>query len=219
MLKTISINKENEKLIIDSQSQIFINHMNNGSLKIEAKASADILFVIKEQDLISKIDLNLAEPNIEVNVKFLAVTKDAQNFKVSFKTIHKSPRTDCNFKFFGFAFDESSLAIQANNSIEKGNKESNTHQILKVLSDQNAKVKGEPGLFIDEFDVTASHGNSIGQIDQRSLYYLQSRGIDKKKARWMIIEGEVKSLLSNFDAEFTKEILNQIKTIMGVANV
>ena len=219
MLKTISINNANEKLLIDSKSQLFINHMNDGILEIEAKASADILFVIKEQDLNSKIQLTLSEPNIEINIKFLAVTREKQNFKVSFKTVHKSPRTDCNFKFFGFAFDNSTLAIQANNSIEKGNKESNTHQILKVISDQNAKVKGEPGLFIDEFDVTASHGNSIGQIDQRSLYYLQSRGIDKKKARWMIIEGEVKSLLSGFDSDFSANILTEIKTIMGVENV
>lgn len=215
-IKHLSISENYKELTIDETSILFVDHMNSGELVINANASANILFVIKNQDLKRKITINLIKPSIEVNVKFLAITKDKQEFNVDFKAIHKAVRTDCDFKFFGFAFGDSFLGIKANNTIEKGNKESNTHQLLKVLSDQNAKVKGEPGLFIDEFDVSASHGNSIGQIDQRSLYYLQTRGVSKTKARWIIVEGEVKALLEGFDPSIVSSTLKELQTIMGV---
>lgn len=215
-IKHLEISDNYKEISIDETSIIYIDHMVSGELLINATASANILFVIKDQDLKRKITINLIQPSIEVNVKFLAVTKENQEFNVDFKAVHKAVRTDCDFKFFGFAFGDSFLGIKANNTIEKGNKESNTHQLLKVISDQNAKVKGEPGLFIDEFDVSASHGNSIGQIDQRSLYYLQTRGISRTKARWIIVEGEVKALLEGFDPSIVTSTLKELQTIMGV---
>lgn len=215
-IKHLEISDNYKEMSIDETSIIFIDHMVSGELLINATASANILFVIKDQDLKRKITINLIKPSIEVNVKFLAITKENQEFNVDFKAIHKAVRTDCDFKFFGFAFGDSFLGIKANNTIEKGNKESNTHQLLKVISDQNAKVKGEPGLFIDEFDVSASHGNSIGQIDQRSLYYLQTRGISRTKARWIIVEGEVKALLEGFDPSIVTSTLKELQAIMGV---
>lgn len=215
-IKHLEISDNYKEISIDETSIIYIDHMVSGELLINASASANILFVIKDQDLKRKITINLIQPSIEVNVKFLAITKENQEFNVDFKAVHKAVRTDCDFKFFGFAFGDSFLGIKANNTIEKGNKESNTHQLLKVISDQNAKVKGEPGLFIDEFDVSASHGNSIGQIDQRSLYYLQTRGISRTKARWIIVEGEVKALLEGFDPSIVTSTLKELQTIMGV---
>lgn len=215
-IKHLEISDNYKEISIDETSIIYIDHMVSGELLINATASANILFVIKDQDLKRKITINLIQPSIEVNVKFLAITKENQEFNVDFKAVHKAVRTDCDFKFFGFAFGDSFLGIKANNTIEKGNKESNTHQLLKVISDQNAKVKGEPGLFIDEFDVSASHGNSIGQIDQRSLYYLQTRGISRTKARWIIVEGEVKALLEGFDPSIVTSTLKELQTIMGV---
>lgn len=215
-IKHLEISDNYKEISIDETSIIYIDHMVSGELLINASASANILFVIKDQDLKRKITINLIQPSIEVNVKFLAITKENQEFNVDFKAVHKAVRTDCDFKFFGFAFGDSFLGIKANNTIEKGNKESNTHQLLKVISDQNAKVKGEPGLFIDEFDVSASHGNSIGQIDQRSLYYLQTRGISRTKARWIIVEGEVKALLEGFDPSIVSNTLKELQTIMGV---
>ena len=215
-VKNISFSDTNRDLTIDQDSMIFVSSLANGEINIEAKASANILFLVKDSTLDTKIKIDITEPNTELNINFLAITKEEEKAKITFLITHKQKRTDCNFKFFGFAFEKSSLTIKANNSIQRGNIQSNTHQLLKVLSDQEAKVQGEPGLFIDEFDVSASHGNSIGQINERALYYIQSRGLDRISARWIIIEGEVKDLLKDFDKDVSSKVINDLKTIMGV---
>ena len=54
-----------------------------------------------------------------------------------------------------------------------------------LLSD-NADVNTKPQLEIDANDVKCSHGATIGQIDEESLFYLRSRGIGESEARSLL---------------------------------
>ena len=46
-----------------------------------------------------------------------------------------------------------------------------------------------PSLEIDANDVRASHGATIGQIDEEDIFYLMSRGIPRNIAVKMVVEG------------------------------
>ncbi len=85
-----------------------------------------------------------------------------------------------------------------------------------MVTEDKAKAIGQPGLFIDDFDLKASHGNSIGQIDQRTLYYLQSKGISKANARWIIIQGLMQEALSSLETNDSKKIITTIREALGV---
>jgi Fe-S cluster assembly protein SufD len=54
------------------------------------------------------------------------------------------------------------------------------HNLL--LSD-DAEVDAKPELEIYADDVKCSHGTTVGQLDETSLYYLRTRGLDKPLAR------------------------------------
>lgn len=61
------------------------------------------------------------------------------------------------------------------------------HQSNKnLLLSKNAEVDTKPELEIYADDVKCSHSATIGQLDDKALFYLQSRGISKQKARHML---------------------------------
>lgn len=64
-----------------------------------------------------------------------------------------------------------------------------------LLSD-DAKVFVKPTLKIYHDDVACSHGNTVGALDRESIFYLESRGIDKKRAEDLLIRAFAKDVIS-----------------------
>jgi Fe-S cluster assembly protein SufD len=60
-----------------------------------------------------------------------------------------------------------------------------TNKVL-LLSD-DAQINTKPQLEIFADDVKCTHGAAVGQLDEDSLFYLRSRGIDREAARKMLI--------------------------------
>jgi Fe-S cluster assembly protein SufD len=56
-----------------------------------------------------------------------------------------------------------------------------------VLIGEKATINAKPQLEIFADDVKCSHGCTIGQLDEKALFYLQSRGIPKKEARALLL--------------------------------
>jgi len=67
-----------------------------------------------------------------------------------------------------------------------------------LLLSRNARIDTKPQLEIFADDVKCTHGATVGELDSDALFYLQSRGIDKKDATLMLTRA--------FAAEVTQEI-------------
>ncbi len=79
-----------------------------------------------------------------------------------------------------------------------------------LLSDL-AKFTAKPELEIYADDVKCSHGSSSGSIDEDSLFYLRSRGIDEKDAKKMMIEGFLAEAVQKItDKNFQQLFLNKL---------
>ncbi|MEX0790758.1 MAG: Fe-S cluster assembly protein SufD [Actinomycetota bacterium] len=63
-----------------------------------------------------------------------------------------------------------------------------------VLSD-HAMANSKPELEIENNDVRCSHAASVGQMDENEIFYLQSRGIDRKAAEHLIVKGFLEEVL------------------------
>ena len=55
--------------------------------------------------------------------------------------------------------------------------------------DDNAEFNSKPELEIYADDVKCSHGSSSGNIDQDSLHYLMTRGLNYKESTKLLIKG------------------------------
>jgi Fe-S cluster assembly protein SufD len=55
-----------------------------------------------------------------------------------------------------------------------------------LLLSEEAEVDAKPELEIYAEDVKCSHGTTVGQLDESSLYYLRTRGLDRNTARQIL---------------------------------
>jgi Fe-S cluster assembly protein SufD len=62
-------------------------------------------------------------------------------------------------------------------------------QTKNILLSANAEIDAQPVLEIYADEVKASHGATVGQLDERALFYLRSRGVSAAEARNMLISG------------------------------
>lgn len=87
-------------------------------------------------------------------------------------------------------YDSSTLDLEAVLVVETGAKHSNTYLKLDCLlmSDQ-ATARLIPSLEITEDAVKSGHGATVSSVNQEHLEYLQSRGLSRKEAEKVIVEG------------------------------
>lgn len=84
--------------------------------------------------------------------------------------------------------DNADFSLDCIGTIKKGAKRSVCHQKSHCLTlDSPKKARVLPVLNIDENDVEASHSLSSGTLDEEVLFYMNSRGLDKKAALGLIL--------------------------------
>lgn len=103
---------------------------------------------------------------------------------------HKAPHTRANTTLRGVGDDHAVVRFVGRIIIDEDCGDSNsflTERIL-LLSD-TAKAEAVPDLEIKTDDVKCSHAASISRIPEEHLFYVMSRGIPRKEAEDLIIEG------------------------------
>jgi Fe-S cluster assembly protein SufD len=82
-----------------------------------------------------------------------------------------------------------------------------------LLLSREAEVNTKPQLQIDANDVRCTHGATVGQLDKESMFYLQSRGINRKEARNLLTYAFAADILERIRIEpirdhFEAELMN-----------
>lgn len=93
--------------------------------------------------------------------------------------------------------------------------QTDAHQTNRnLLLSETAEMRTQPQLEIYADDVKATHGASTGQLDESALFYMQQRGIDKQKARQLLVGAFMKEVLETISDEALREQL--LDSIDGV---
>lgn len=82
------------------------------------------------------------------------------------------------------------------------------HNANLLLSD-TAQVNMLPQLEIYNDDVKASHGATLGQLDQDGLFYLRSRGIDESHARGLLTFAFANAVVETIDLAVVRQFLRR----------
>ena len=86
-----------------------------------------------------------------------------------------------------------------------------------LLLSETAVMRTQPQLEIYADDVKATHGASTGQLDESALFYMQQRGIDKQKARQLLVGAfmrEVIEAISDQHSAIREQLLNTIDGVV-----
>ena len=88
------------------------------------------------------------------------------------------------------------------------------YQLSKaILLDETSEFNAKPELEIYADDVKCSHGSASGSLNEDSIFYLMSRGLDYQQSKELLING---FLLDVVEKITDSEIKNLIKNIIGL---
>src|SRR3989344_6379166 len=157
-----------------------------------------------------KYMVNLLFEKEGVEAELIVLYKLERGDKLNLTTIvtHKVPRTSCLTKVKGVLLDGSESVYVGKIVIEK--QAQLTSSFLKdnvlVIGD-NVINNSSPNLQIDANDVKASHGATTGRVSEDEVFYLTSRGLGRREAEDLIIQGFFEELLSTIS---DKSIRNKL---------
>ena len=86
-----------------------------------------------------------------------------------------------------------------------------------LLLSEDAEMRTQPQLEIYADDVQATHGASTGQLDESALFYMQQRGIDKEKARQLLVGAFMKEVIEAIGEQHSavrEQLLNAIDGVV-----
>ena len=114
-------------------------------------------------------------------------------------TLNNAIYTSSKMDNYGVCKDNSKLEFKGIGTIKKGFKQSNNHQNSKIIVfDELSNASVYPLLYIDEYDVLASHSAAVGKVNDEHMYYLCSRGLNEEQAREFITMGYLIPVLDYF---------------------
>lgn len=132
----------------------------------------------------TKIDVN-KNSNLNVNTIYLGIN----NKNIKFDLFNKQADSNVEITNNIVCLENSEFSLDCIGTIEKGAKRSKCHQKSHCLTMENPeKARVLPVLNIDENDVEASHSLSSGTLDEDILFYMNSRGLDKKHALNLVLK-------------------------------
>ncbi|PKK96291.1 MAG: Fe-S cluster assembly protein SufD, partial [Tenericutes bacterium HGW-Tenericutes-3] len=154
----------------------------------------------------AKMHVDLIGDGAEVKMRAVAISSDHNVQNIDVLIVHKAPNTFGDMTNIGIANKQGKIVLNGVEKIEKGMKHANAFQTLKgIITSDEAVVEVNPILLIDEYDVKAGHGATIGKIEEDVLYYLRSRGLTLAEAEKLIINGFLRPVIDEIDDEPLKE--------------
>lgn len=135
--------------------------------------------------------------NAKLEMKNVIINSSSKTHDYHFFITHKAEQTVSQMTNFGICNRLSKLNIATDGIIIKGAKGTDLKQKNKgLILDEKSVIAASPWLEINEHDCLASHGASIGAIDDDELYYLMSRGLTREQSEKLIVGGFMNPLLS-----------------------
>ncbi len=124
---------------------------------------------------------------------------------------HQQPNSFSNELYKGVLEDNSRGVFNGKIYVRQDAQKTNAFQSNKnILLSDNATVNTKPQLEIWADDVKCSHGCTTGQLDEDALFYLQSRGLARDRARALLLYAFATEVLENVKSEPVKQYLEEL---------
>ncbi len=196
--------------IADSKSSVEIS---NYWFELNKKSNLKATFISLGDDGIAKNDIrvNLVGEKANADIGGLYIPCSKSILDCNIKMNHLCKKTFSNQFFRGILKEYSRASFTGLVKIEKNCKGSKSNQVNNnlVLS-KKAHIKSDPQLEIYCNDVECSHGSTVGQFDDDSLFYLCSRGISKENSKKMLLEAFYMDILNRINGSQIESIVEKI---------
>ncbi len=148
---------------------------------------------------------------IECVLNGLYLTKDDQLADHHMVVEHAQPHCNSHEYFNGILDDRSKGVFHGRILVQQAAQKTDAKQTNKnLLLSDNATVDAKPQLEIYADDVKCTHGATVGQLNEESIFYLRARGMDLPTARRMLIHAFAGEIIDRIRCEPIREELDKV---------
>ncbi len=150
--------------------------------------------------------LNLVGQGATGKMSGFYFSNGTQHFDHDTRQNHLAQNTTSDLLFKGALLGNSRSVWQGMIYVDPNASKTDGYQANRnlVLSEK-ARADSIPGLEILTDDVRCTHGATVGKIDQDLVFYLESRGLPKKEAEKLIVEGFFDPIMQRIPFENVRE--------------
>ena len=204
-LKEIFIRKDSNLTFSSLQERISTG-IKTSSINCHIDENAELnLKVLNRERSKEDIRVFLNKENSIANISGIILSNNKDESDVFCKVTHigRTSKSDQNWRLI--SAKSSKTAINGKICVNKNAKGSDASFYSKsLLLNRKAISFSKPELEILEDDVKCKHGASFGEIDNNSIFYMQSRGIKKKDAIILLIHAFINEI--GLDIEDNSEL-------------
>jgi len=214
----IKINKQSDlkhyRLLEESENSI---HTNTTRVYIDEKSKFKS-FAFSKGAQMARYDLKVSMPHehSEIELNGLYYTSGKEHLDNYINLDHIAPHCISRINYKGILDGESHAIFGGTVLVREGAIKTDSLQSDKnlVLSPK-AEIDSKPSLFIYVDDILAGHGATAGNIDEKTVYYMRSRGLDLETASKMLISGFAMEIIDKVNINELNDYLvkNYINTL------
>ena len=159
----------------------------------------------------TNIRTNLAGEGLECILNGLYLTRGEQLADHHMIVEHAQPHCASHEYFNGILDGKSKGVFHGRILVREIAQKTDAKQTNKnLLLSDDATADTKPQLEIYADDVKCTHGATIGQLNNESIFYLRSRGIDTDTARRMLIHAFAGEIVERVQCEAAREELDKV---------
>jgi Fe-S cluster assembly protein SufD len=159
----------------------------------------------------TNIRAKLAGEGLECILNGLYLTRGEQLADHHMVVEHAQPHCASHEYFNGILDDKSKGVFHGRILVREIAQKTDAKQTNKnLLLSDNATADTKPQLEIYADDVKCTHGATIGQLNDESIFYLRSRGIGRDNARRMLIHAFAGEIIARVKNDSVREKLDKL---------
>jgi len=154
------------------------------------------------------LELAVSEPGGDMAFRGLFFTEESEHLDVFAVDLHEAGPSGGDVHWRGAATGESRASFEGLIQIDPGAQQTHTYlQIHSMMLSPKARVDAIPSVLVSADDVSASHGGTVGELDEAAIFYMQTRGLDRPAAVRVIVEGFFEPLIAELADEALEELV------------
>ena len=153
--------------------------------------------------------VTLAGPGVDCTLNGLYLTTGRQHIDNYINIDHTQPYGASRLFYKGILDGQSRAVFGGNVTVREGAQKTDAQQTDKnLLLSEQAEVDSKPSLLIYADDVKCGHGATAGHIDQDTVFYMRSRGLDLPTASRILIHAFAREIIDTVALEPLRDYLD-----------
>lgn len=207
--------RENVKVNISIVNMLNNNSYNFDSIENDLEENSNLKYTIVDfggKYSISNYYSNIVGNGAKNDLKSVYLGIDNQVKDINYIAHLRGEKTDINIDVQGALKDSAKKNFKGTIDFKRGCKKAKGDENeFCILLSPKAKSIALPMLLCTEDDVEGNHSTASGKVDQKSLFYIMSRGFSEKEAIKLIVRARFNKIIERIkDDEIKKEVLSQI---------